>query len=139
MRIGLLAAATTVGVIMGLGLRHDSAIQPFAIAGRALWARTTGLPASPLFATLLGFALHIVWMLLWGVCFSVVATPLRGAQRVLAAAVIAGIVGLLTVTIAPAALGAGAIAAQTGAQTMLLLALFALSLLAGIRLARVEQ
>jgi hypothetical protein len=119
-----------------MGLRHDSAFAPFQIAGRAVVAALTGLIAPPLPATLFGVATHVAWMILWGICFSVVATQLRGAGLAAAAAVFAALVGLLATRFLPGALGAGVIAATTIPQTLFLLALFAVALVAGMRLAR---
>ncbi len=135
-RTGLLASATTAGVIVGYGLREDSALAPFLIAGRATIAATTGLVASAGFATVFGIVLHTAWMLLWGICFSVVATPLRRTRSIVAALVFTAVVGLLARTVAPGALGAGAMAARSPAQTLLLLLLFGTSLLLGMRIAR---
>jgi hypothetical protein len=132
----LFTAAATAGVIVGMGIRHDSAITPFLLAGRAVVASMTGLLVPPLAATLIGFLVHATWMILWGVCFSVVATPLRGAARVAAAAALAAAVGFLATAIVPSALGAGTIAATTPPQIVFLLALFAIALVTGMRLAR---
>jgi hypothetical protein len=135
-RAGLVATATTLGVIVGLGLRHQSALRPFLIAGRSVLTSTTGILAPAPVAITVGVLVHAFWMLLWGVCFSIVATPLRGLTRGLAALVVVGLAALLAWTVLPGALGAGVIAAHNTAQTLFLLSLLALSLLAGIRLAR---
>jgi hypothetical protein len=119
-----------------MGIRHDSAITPFLIAGRAVVASTTGFVAPPVPATLIGLFVHAIWMILWGVCFSVLATPLRGAALAGAAAAFAAFVGYLATAFLPGALGAGTIAATTTPQVILLLALFAMALVTGMRLAR---
>jgi hypothetical protein len=135
-RTGLFTAAATAGVIVGLGLRHDSALAPFLISGRAVAAATTGFLAPPVPATVLGLLVHVVWMLLWGICFSALATPLRGLGRLAAAAGFAALVGYLATAIIPGALGAAMIAATTRPQIVFLLALFAMALVTGMRLAR---
>jgi hypothetical protein len=135
-RVGLLTAATTAGVIVGLGLRQRAALEPFLMTGRAALSGTAGLGVPGAFATMFGVIVHVVWMLVWGVCFSIIATPLRGAQRLAVAIAVAALAGLLSATIAPGAMGAGALAVQTRPQTIFLLVLFTASLLFGIRLAR---
>lgn len=121
-----------------MGLRHDSALAPFLISGRAVVAATTGLLASPVPATVLGLLVHVVWMVLWGICFSIVATPLHGLSRVAAAAAFAAVVGYVATALLPGALGAAMIAATTRPQMIFLLALFAMALVTGMRLARVD-
>jgi hypothetical protein len=135
-RTGLIASAATAGVIVGLGLRHASALTPFLLTGRATLTRMTGLIPSPALATLLGLLVHTFWMVLWGVCFSMVATMMRGTRLAVAALVFAVLVGVLASTVAPGALGAGVMGAQTLPQTFLYVTILAMSLLAGMRLAR---
>ena len=134
-RIGGVAAAATAGVIVGLGLRHHSAMRPFLMSGRATFAALTGLVAPTLLATTLGILAHACWMVLWGICFSMVATPLRGTQRPFAAALLVLLAGFLSRSVAPGALGAGGMATQGDAELVVLLGVFALALLGGIRLA----
>jgi uncharacterized membrane protein YjgN (DUF898 family) len=134
-RIGAVATAATAGVIVGLGLRHQSALRPFLMSGRSTFAAITGLVAPIPLATTFGFLVHAAWMVLWGICFSMIATPLRGLHRLFAAILLAALAGVLSRSIAPAAMGAGLMAVQGDAQTLILLTVFALSLLAGIRLA----
>src|SRR5688572_12503244 len=44
-RVGVVAAAATIGAVVGLGLRHGLALRPFATVGRALLERL-GIPVS---------------------------------------------------------------------------------------------
>ena len=135
-RVGTLAAATSAGVLVGLGMRHGAAFAPFEILGRSFAARFAGIvPAAPL-ATVLGVVLHVLWMMLWGMCFALFAARLRGGALLTAAVLFAGFIGALGATVAPGALGAGAVASLTVAQTVFLLALLALTLAAGMRFAR---
>lgn len=134
-RIGFVATAATAGVIVGLGLRHQAALRPFVMSGRSTFAAMTGLVAPIPLATTFGFLVHAAWMVLWGICFSMIATPLRGPYRLVTAILLAILAGVLSRSIAPGAMGAGVMAVQTDAQTLILLTVFALSLLGGIRLA----
>ena len=105
------------------------------MSGRSTFAAITGLVAPIPLATTFGFLVHAAWMMLWGICFSMIATPLRGLQRLFVAILLAAVAGVLSRSIAPGALGAGVMAVQSDAQTLILLTVFALSLLGGIRLA----
>ncbi|MBI4737456.1 MAG: hypothetical protein HY766_15585, partial [candidate division NC10 bacterium] len=72
--IGLIGAAATAGGLVGLGLRHGGATRPFEMGGRALlgaWRLATPVEGV---AISVGVVAHLLWMTLWGVCFSVVAT-----------------------------------------------------------------
>ena len=134
-RIGAVVTAATAGVIVGIGFRHESALRPFLMSGRSTFAAITGHVAPIPLATTFGFLVHAAWMVLWGICFSVIATPLRGLQRLFAAILLTVLAGVLFRSIAPGAMGAGGMAVQSDAQTLILLTVFALSLLGGIRLA----
>lgn len=135
LRTGLIAAAATAGVLVGLGVRHHEATTPFLLSGRSLVATLTGVLAPPLLATVTGVLVHAFWMLLWGVCFSLVAASLRGARLAGLAVLFAVTVRYLGATVLPGALGAGALASLSSAQTWFLVILFALSLVVGVQLA----
>ncbi|MEO6446043.1 MAG: hypothetical protein ABIZ91_10880 [Gemmatimonadaceae bacterium] len=135
-RAGLVGGATTAGALVGLGLRHAAAAAPFEAGGRALlqsWH--VGFVAAPV-AIVTGFAAHLLWMTLWGVCFARAATQLRGPALAAGAVIFVALIGALSATIVPGALGAAAPAALTLAQTLFFLALLAAGLTAGVSLAR---
>jgi hypothetical protein len=136
---GLVSAAATAGVLVGLGLRHDAATTAFFLAGRSLVASSAGMIAPTPVAVVLGIVIHVAWMVLWGVCFTIVAARLRGAALFLAAALFAALIGTLSATFLPGALGAGAVAALTRAQTLFFLSLLGLSLAAGTLIARTTR
>ena len=135
-RVGLVLAAATGGALVGLGWRHGAALAPFLAYGRSTLA-LVGLLRVPLpVALVAGVAMHTVWMILWGVCFTVVAAPLRTVMSAILAVTISGLIGLLSVTILPGAMGAALGASLSAPQRLLILMLVALSLVAGTRLAR---
>lgn len=136
MRVGTLAGATSAGVLSGLGMRHGVAFTPFEIFGRAFAARFAGVVLAPPVATAVGVVLHVTCMVLWGVCFALFAARLRGGALLTAAILFAAFIGAIGATVAPGALGAAGVASLTIAQTVFLLALLALTLAAGMRVAR---
>lgn len=136
-RAGLVTTAATAGALVGLGIRHQAAVTPFLNSGQATLGALTGAAAPALVAIAVGVLLHTGWMVLWGVCFSVVAAPLRGLRLVGAAMLFAALLGVLATTVLPSALGAGAVAPLTRPQIIFFAALIALSLAAGMRIARV--
>ena len=131
-----MGGATTAGALVGLRLRHAAASAPFEAAGLALLESWRLLAPSPQVAIVVGVGAHVVWMLLWGVCFSVASTRLRGLPLAAGAALFVIFLGALSATVVPGALGAAAQAALTTAQTIFFLALLAVSLIAGVIFAR---
>lgn len=134
-RAGLLAAAATSGTVVGLGLRDGSALMPFVLLGRSLFARVTGVLPQPAVALIAGIVVHTGWMVVWGVCFTVVAARLRWPRVLIAALLVSVIAGLLARRLWPFALGAAAMASLSAPETFLYLVLLGLSLATGTRLA----
>lgn len=134
--VGLLGGAATAGALVGFGLRHGAATYPFEMGGRALFASwRLGVPSSGV-ALLAGVVAHVLWMELWGVCFSAVATTLRGGALLAGAVLFSLFVGALSATVVPGALGAVAFAGLTTAQTAFVLALLAGAFIAGLVMVR---
>lgn len=135
-RVGLVAAAATGGAVVGLGLRRGGGLTPFALYGRSLFAALTGVLPQPVLAIVVGVGLHVLWMTVWGVCFTVVATPLRGARIAGAAILVSLLVGVVAIRVYPPALGAATMTSLAWPQLAVYLALLALSFLAGTRIAQ---
>src|SRR4029079_15137796 len=84
-RVGTVAAAATIGAVIGLGLRHGLALRPFMSAGRGLmYALGFDGPSDPA-TTLVGRAVVALAVVVLGVCFTLVAAPLRGVGLLLTA------------------------------------------------------
>ena len=135
-RVGVVAAAATIGAVVGLGLRHGLALRPFASAGRALLGRL-GVAAGPSSApTVVGVALVTVGIIVLGVCFTFVAAPLRGLRLLLVAILFAAIGWVVAAYVVPPILVLSDSTVLGTAQRVFLCLLLALSLVAGMRLAR---
>jgi hypothetical protein len=135
-RVGLVVAAATAGLLVGFGLRQETVFTTFLLYGRAVSVALTGRIATDLVAALAGITTHALWMVLWGLCFTVVAAPLRNSRLAVAAAAFTALAALVAVSIFPAALGAITRASLTKPQTVLVFCSMAIALFAGIRLAR---
>jgi hypothetical protein len=134
--IGLIGAAATAGALVGLGLRHDGATLPFEMGGRSLVNAWRLAPPTDGVAIVLGVVSHLMWMTLWGICFSIAASRLRGLALSAGALLFALFLGALASTVVPGALGAVAFAGLTAAQTAFLLALLAGAFIAGVGMVR---
>lgn len=134
-RVGLLAAAATAGVLVGLGLGHDSALTPFLLYGRSLVASVAGGIAVRWFGILVGALAHGFWMLVWGACFTVVAAPLRARLRAVTSALFSVVLVFGATRVFPEALGAVPLASLTVPQSLVLALVLAVVLSLGTRLA----
>jgi len=135
-RVGTVAAAATLGAIIGLGLRHGLALRPFMSSGRSLLA-ALGVSAAPgAVALIVGLMLFIAAVVVLGVCFTIVAAPLRGVRLLATAILFAAIGWAVSAYVVPAILASSAGAVLGTAQRVFIFALLALALLAGMRLAR---
>ena len=126
----MIASAATAGAIVGLGARHGAALLPFTIAGRSI---VGAAPAAA--ASMAGVALHVVWMIVWGACFTLVAAPLRGARLFIGAVVFALVVWGISTYAAPGVNPVFRVAALTTVQMIVAYALLAVALVIGMRLA----
>jgi hypothetical protein len=136
LRVGTVAAAATIGAIVGLGLRHGLALRPFISSGRSLLA-AAGVGAAPAaIALLVGLASVIAAIIVLGVCFTIVATPLRGARLLAVAILFAAIGWAVSAYVVPAILASSPGAVLGTAQRVFVCVLLALGLVVGMRLAR---
>ena len=135
-RVGVVAAAATIGAVVGLGLRHGLALRPFATVGRALLDRL----GTPVFqgtvTTSVGVALVSVAIIVLGVCFTIVAAPLRGLRLFMAALLFAAIAWVIAAYVVPSILVLSDTTVLGTAQRVFICVLLSLSLVAGMRLAR---
>ena len=135
-RVGTVAAAATIGAVIGLGLRHGLAFRPFMTAGIALLEKL-GVAASRGPATaIVGLAMVSAAIIVLGVCFTVVAAPLRGLRLLIAGGVFGAIGWAVSAYVVPSILVLSNETVLGTAQRVFVCALLALGLVAGMRLAR---
>lgn len=131
-RAGLLSGAATSGILIGLGWRHGTALQPFAGAGRVL----LGSPSSRLPELLLvvvGLALHLVLAMLAG--WVTIAFMRRlGARLVVAAVCVTLLAWVATAWVLPESLRA-VTADLSRPEQLLFFSVLGVTLWFGIRLA----
>ncbi len=133
---GVIAAAATGGVVAGFGVREGSAAEPFATLGRLLLGVATSEPgARQLVALFAGILLHSAIAMILGMLFAMLFARLRGL-RLLAAAALFAAAAYAVSTKLPGLWRLGHGARAFPPQLVLLYCVLALSLVAGIRLAR---
>ena len=134
-RVGTVAAAATIGAVIGLGLRHGLALRPFMSAGGAL-LKKLGIDATASVTTFVGLSTVACAIIVLGVCFTVVAAPLRGLRLLGVAIVFGAIAWAVSGFVVPSvpALSAGAVLGD--AQRVFIFAMLTIALVVGMRLAR---
>ena len=134
-RVGAVAAAATIGAVIGLGLRHGLALRPFSSAGRALLERL-GVVGSPSASALVGLTMVACAIIVLGVCFTIVAAPLRGLPLLVAAIAFGAIAWSVSAFVIPAILTWSAGAVLGSAQRVFIFSMLTIALVVGMRLAR---
>ena len=86
LQVGLIAAAATTGVLLGLGRAHGATFRPLnAVAHVAIGSRALFFDRLYPSVTLLGLALLVAALVVWGVIFAVVAGAVRGIRLLIVA------------------------------------------------------
>ena len=130
-----MAAATTIGAVIGLGLRHGLAMRPFSSTGRALLEKL-GVTTTPLTAVIVGIAIVTCAVIVLGVCFTVVAAALRGIRLLVMALVFCAVAWGVTGLVVPSILALSSGAVLGDGQRVFIFVLLAVALVVGMRLAR---
>jgi hypothetical protein len=134
-RVGAVAAAATIGAVIGLGLRHGLALRPFTAAGRALLEKL-GMVGSPSASAVLGVSMVACAIIVLGVCFTVVAAPLRGLALLVAAIGFGAIAWSVSAFVVPSILAWSTGAVLGSAQRLFIFSMLTIALVVGMRLAR---
>ena len=134
-KVGIVAAAATIGAVIGLGLRHGLALRPFASTGRALFEKL-GIAGTPSTSALVGLTAVACAIIVLGVCFTVVAAPLRGLRLLGAAIVFGALAWGLSGFVIPSILAWSTGAVLGSAQRLFICSMLTIALMVGMRLAR---
>ena len=134
-RVGAVAAAATIGAVIGLGLRHGLALRPFTSAGRALFERL-GVVGTSSASAIVGLMMAACAIIVLGVCFTVVAAPLRGFPLLGVALVFGAIAWSVSAFVVPSSLAWSTGAVLGGPQRLFIFGMLTVALVAGMRLAR---
>jgi len=134
-RVGTVAAAATIGAVIGLGLRHGLALRPFISAGRALLERI-GVAGTPPASAVVGLTMAACAIIVLGVCFTVVAAPLRGLRLLGVAIVFGAIAWSVSAFVMPSILAWSSGGVLGSAQRLFIFGMLTIALVAGMRLAR---
>jgi hypothetical protein len=130
-RAGLIASAATAGAVIGFGLRHHDWTGPFATLGFDV-LQPLGVTGTPQFVPfLVGAAMHVAWMTVWGLAFATFAYRRPSAISALIALMVGFVATLAARTVIPAAMGAVRYAAMPSVQAALCVGLMTAGLLYG--------
>ncbi|HEX6533549.1 MAG TPA: hypothetical protein VF041_03075 [Gemmatimonadaceae bacterium] len=135
-RAGIIAAAATLGTLLGFGRVRGAALQPLnAIAHMTFGTRAYLMDGFDPAITLLALLVHIASVLLWAVIFALLAGRLRGWRLVVSALLFGGIAWVTDHALVPDALSPGFEQVLGPVEVGVVYVVLALSLAAGIRLA----
>jgi len=134
-RVGTVAAAATIGAVIGLGLRHGLALRPFASAGHALFQKL-GIAGTPSASAVVGLTMVASAIIVLGVCFTVVAAPLRGLRLLGAAVAFGAMAWGVCGFVVPSILAWSTGAVLGIAQRLFIFGMLTIALVVGMRLAR---
>lgn len=132
----MIVGAATGGAVVGVGLGRGDALGPFMTIGRALLTKSNGLVPLPWLAFVGGVALHVALMLAVGGLFALLALRARGAVLGVSAALYAALLAFAANALGSGAMGAVGFLPLSRAQSVFLMALFAVALFAGVTWAR---
>jgi hypothetical protein len=136
-RVGAVAAAATIGAVIGLGLRHGLALRPFMGPGRAL-LEMVGVVGTPSVTTLVGMMIVAGAIIVLGVCFTVVAATLRGLRLLGVALLFGSLAWAVSAFVVPSILALSAGTVLGDAQRVFICCTLSLALVVGMRLARIS-
>ncbi len=134
-QVGAVAAAATIGAVIGLGLRHGLALRPFTSAGGALFEKL-GVVGTSSASAFVGLTMAACAIIVLGVCFTVVAAPLRGLRLLGVAIAFAVIAWGVSAFVVPPILAWSTGAVLGSAQRLFIFGMLTIALVAGMRLAR---
>ncbi|HUO51845.1 MAG TPA: hypothetical protein VMT93_04960 [Gemmatimonadaceae bacterium] len=102
MRSGLVAAAATAGVLIGLGSAHGAALRPLnSVAHILIGSRAYYMEGADLLVTPLALLTHTASVMLWGVLLALATGRLTGPRLYGAALVFAGLTWIVDFRIVP--------------------------------------
>ena len=130
-----MAAAATLGVLIGFGSVRGAALRPLnGIAHTVFGTRAYLMHGFDPAVTLAALVIHVASVVAWGVIFALLAGRLRGARLIAAALLYAAAVALVDRLLVPPTLVPGFNQALTHGEIATIYVILAVSLAAGSRL-----
>ena len=139
-RAGLVAAAATIGVLIGFGIVRGAPLLPLnSIAHTAFGTRAYLMQGFDPVLTSVAVIFHLVSVLLWAILFAIVAARLRGAALLVGSLVLAIIAYVVDQRLVSERLKPGFEKALTTPELTVVYLVLALSLALGLHWARVAE
>ena len=132
-RSGLIAAAATAGVLIGLGSAHGAALRPLnSVAHMLIGSRAYYMEGADPLVTPLAVVAHVLSVVIWGILLAAVTPRLNGVRLYGAALAFAGFTWLVDFRIVPERLRPGFESGLSGAEIATVYLVLALSLAWGL-------
>jgi len=132
-RAGLIAAAATAGVLIGLGSAHHAAMRPLnSVAHILIGSRAYYMEGVDPIVTPLGVVAHVLSIVIWGILLATVTRTLGGVRLYGAALAFAGFTWLVDLRLLPERLRPGFESGLSAAEIATVYLVLALSLAWGL-------
>ena len=139
-RAGLVAAAATIGVLIGFGIVRGAPLLPLnSIAHTAFGTRAYLMQGFDPVLTSVAVTVHLLSIVLWGIIFALVAARLRGAALLVGSLVLALLAYVVDQRLVSERLKPGFEKALSAPELIVVYFVLALSLAVGLHLARVAE
>lgn len=139
-RAGVVAAASTTGVLIGFGIARGTPLLPLnSVAHMAFGTRAYLTEGFDVAVTSVALLLHFLSIALWGVIFALVAARLRGTTLIAASLLFGLAASLIDYFVAPERLRPGFERALSTPELAVVYVVLALSMPLGLHLGRVAD
>jgi hypothetical protein len=139
-RAGIVAAAATIGVLIGFGIVRGAPLLPLnSIAHTAFGTRAYLMQGFDLVLTSVAVIFHVVSVVLWAIIFALVAARLRGAGLLVGSLVFALVAYVVDQRLISERLKPGFEKALSTPEIAVVYLVLALSLALGLHWARVAK
>ena len=137
LEVGLIAAAATTGMLLGFGRAHGATFRPLnAVAHVAIGSRALFFDRLYPSVTLLGLALLVAALLVWGIVFAVIAARIRGFPLLIVATAFTLLVYFVNAGVLPPRFRPGFELTLSAAELAAVYIVLALSFAAALALTR---
>ena len=139
-RTGVVAAAATIGVLIGFGIARGAPLRPLnSIAHAAFGTRAYLMEGFDPVLTSVAVTVHLLSIVLWGIIFALVAARLRGAALLLGSLVLAVVAYIVDQLLISERLKPGFETALSTPEITVVYLVLALSLALGLHAARLAK
>jgi hypothetical protein len=138
--IGLVAAAATVGALVGFGWVRGMPLQPLNAVGHiVVGSRAFQVTAAHPLVTSAGIVVHVISLVAWGIVLALILRRARGAHAWAIAVPFAAVVAIIDLAVLPARLSPGFETLLMRREVVVVYAVMAVAMGIAARVSRSEE